>query len=380
MIPSNPGNVLPFYTKKRWQRHRLEGQNRVPFGLVCPRTKLLPFQLFVEGDAGTDVIVWELFSPTNDLTYVVLDETFLTISEKADNSGYWITWNADDTLDTVPDCGFWYIRLTIEGVEYYSEVLDCRDICGEDDARLEIVADSCSVAGSDLIFSLQASVFSKSGYTYQLQKYLLGWSTISTNETYEITLVEANETADIRIQVVTVCGLIMTRTYRATWTSGDACNTLVLTEQTPANNTANVGNNPSWRLTFSNSSDKGNVLYSGRYEQRLYIDPVWDAPEVSRQIETEVNGNGNEVRRFTRTVERKRFEFADLPDYAIGFLSKCGDLDSVALQEIETLDETTLSNVLFDSRRQGPALNIGVITFESETEAFSGCQEDFELA
>lgn len=390
MIPFNPGNILPFYTKRRWQRHRQIGQDRIPFGLTATRHYLLPFQVYVSGAAPSSV-AWVMKSAVDDLTFHILDADLLIISEMDDASGYWVTWNGatpiygtDSELAPgadVPDCGYWYIELTLDGTAYYSEVLYLSDICGEDAARLDIVPDSCSVVGPNLIFTLQASVFSPSGYVYSLQKYLLGWSEISDEETYEISLVEGNESADLRIQVETACGATVTVVYDVTWTSGDACNTLALTfVSTSTVNGLNVGQNPTWKLKVTNTTDKGRVLYQTNYTQWLYLLPVWAVPPVERNVEIEVNGNGNETRRFTRTLERKRFEFADMPDYVLGFLAKVGDNSSVILEEVETGDTLTLSNATFESRQQGALLNIGVLTFDSEIEAFSGCQEDYELA
>ena len=387
MIPFNPGNLLPFYTKRRWQRHRQIGQDRIPFGLTATRHYLLPFQVYVSGAAPVSV-AWVMRSAVDDLTYHVLDSDLLTITEMDDASGYWVTWDGGQTIygadedvvphQDVPDCGFWYIELTLDGTTYYSEVLYLSDICGEDAAALEIVPDSCSVDGSDLIFTLQASVFSPAGYTYSLQKFLLGWSEISDEETYEITLVEGNESAELRIQVVTACGATLTVTYDATWTSGDACNTLALSFVSSAIvNGLSVGDNPTWKLKITNTTDKGQVLYQDSYTQWLYLLPVWATPPVERNVEIEVNGDGDEVRRFTRTVERRRFEFADMPDYVLGFLAKAGDHSSVILEEVETGDSVTLSNAVFESRVQGSALNIGILTFDAEAEAFSGCQEDY---
>lgn len=388
MIPSNPGNLLPFYLKRRWQRHRLIGQDVYPFGLTATRHYLMPFQVYASGAAGT--VAWTLRSPTDDLTYHILDPDILTVSELDDASGYWVTWDASQPIlgatggpfyQDTPDCGFWYIELTLDGVTYYSEVLYLTDICGEDDARLEIVPDSCSVDGSDLIFSLQGTVFSPAGYTYSLQKNTAGWSEISASELYEITLVEGNESAELRIQVVTACGATLTTTYDVTWTTGNACATLALSFVSFAVvNGLTVGNNPTWKVKFTNTTDKDNVLYQNGYTQWLYLLPVWDTPEVERNTETEVNGNGEETRRFTRTVEKRKFEAADLPDYVLGFLTKCGDLDSVILEEVETGDTVTMDDLTFSSRRQGATLNIGVFTFDAEIEAFSGCQEDFILA
>lgn len=399
MIPDNPGNLLPFYItpsqqgKQRWQRHRLPGQDRIPFGLIAPINYLLPFQIYIDGgDAGTDTIVFELRSPTNDSTNVVLDTDILEISEKADFSGYWITWKANQSIlgattnpfyQETPACGFWYIRVTVEGVYYDSEVLYLKNICGLDDARLELVDGSCAVAGPNITFEVQGSVFSEPGYTYSLQKFLLGWSEISDQELFEVTAVEGNESIELRIQVETVCGATLTRTYEATWTSGDACNTLALAFVSEAVvKGLNVGNAPSYRLDFTNGKDKDNVLYQTGYTQKLYIEtpaPIFDAPEIEREVQNEVNGNGEITRRFTRTTNRQRFEIPDLPDYVLGFLSKSGDLSSVKLVENEWGQELVLDNVLFESRRQGPFLNIGAFRFDSEQEAFSGCQDDFAL-
>jgi len=346
-------------------------------------------QVYVSG-AAPATVEWIIRSAVDDLTYHILDPNLLQISEMGDASGYWVTWDASETIygtdeettpyQDVPDCGFWYVEFYLDAVPYYFDVLYLSDICGEDSAALEIVLDSCSVDGTDLIFSLQASVFSPAGYTYSLQKYVVGWSEISDQETYEITLVEGNEAAELRIQVVTACGATLTVTYDATWTSGDACATLALSLVSSAIvNGLTVGENPTWKLKATNTTDKGPVLYQTGYTQWLYLLPVWAIPQVERNTEIEVNGDGNEVRRFTRTVERKRFEFADMPDYVLGFLSKIGDHDSVILEEVETGDSITLSNATFESRVQGPSLNIGVLTFDAEIEAFSGCQEDYIL-
>jgi hypothetical protein len=113
----------------------------------------------------------------------------------------------------------------------------------------------------------------------------------------------------------------------------------------------------------------------------MYIpEPVWDVPVIERAVEVSVNGSGNETTRFSRTVERKRFEFADMPDWALGFLAKCGDLDTIAFSDIVVPDSFTMTNVQFENRRQGAALNIGALSFDAEIETFAGCLEDYTLA
>lgn len=384
MIPVNPGNVLPFHANTRWQRHRQIGQEKIPFGLTGTRTRLLPFQLYVIGDATTDVITFSLINAVSDAGAITLDETLLTRSEKADNSGYWITWDASQAVDTVPDCGFWYVQLTVEGVYYYSEVLYLTDFCGLSEVGLELL--SCNVVTLEMVdyisVSIQRTYTPTAPTSIQHQKYISGvWTNISTSAGFiNFSTPASAETDKYRIIAVMECGVTITAEYTLTWDSADTCATLtfVQTEYTKSFDSGDLERNV-WRLEMTNTTDKENVLYQEGYTQHLYITPIWDIPEVNREVQTEVNGNGVEVRRFTRTVERKRFEFPDMPDYVLGFLAKVGDLSSVDLVEAETGNGITLDRVSFDSRRQGALLNIGVITFESEIEAYSGCQEDFEL-
>jgi len=97
-------------------------------------------------------------------------------------------------------------------------------------------------------------------------------------------------------------------------------------------------------------------------------------------LDINVNGYGDEVTRFSRTVARFRLEVSDLPDYAIPFLSKCGDLDTVIFEDTVEGYAVIMKNVFFEFRAQGVGLNIGVFKFDAEVEAFSGCQPNYELA
>lgn len=270
MIPYNPGNLLKFhnFNARTYQRHRQAGQNRTPFGLKAPNLRLMPFQIFRSVGAGD--VTWRLVNPVNDSTFLAMSAGDLTVTQK-DGGGFWVTWDAAANLTTVPDCGFWYIELTIDEQLFYSEVL-----------------------------------------------HLYG---------------EAEPT-------------------------------------------------PVYRFIFENSTDKANVLYQEGYKQYLYPTKLaWDRPAIVREIEEEEDGNGQLTTLFSRTTERFRLEVADLPDYVIGFLSKCGDLSSVKFQDVgQTIGAVIMRNVSFEFRNQGNSLNIGVFSFDAEAESFNGCQENFVLA
>ena len=394
MIPANPGNLLPFYpigysfNDLRYQRHRLPGQDLYRYGIPAPRTRLLPFQIFRDV-AFDSVLSFVLFNAEDDTTSVILDTALLEVSQAADLASFWVTWKADTDLDVIPDCGNWYVFLNLgDAGVYYSEVMSLEDFCGFEKVGLSIGVDSCAIDGSAINFQLVADVEAGSGTTWSIQRKVgLTWSEIATGSTVSVSETLSNEARDFRIVATTACGLIITQTYNCTWDSADGCGTLTLGSPATSTNEAGILSTPPlWRLNISHSTDKANVLYQTGYEQYLYLPTViWDVPEVNREIETQVNGNGEEIRRFTRTVERRGFEIPDVPDYVLGFLQKAGDHDTIEFEDAKLVSSLQpvsfqVENLTFEtSGRQGPSLNIGRFYFDVEAEAFQGCQENFVL-
>jgi hypothetical protein len=141
-----------------------------------------------------------------------------------------------------------------------------------------------------------------------------------------------------------------------------------------------VESDPVYRIRFTNTTDKENVLYTAfSYHQFLYpVKWAWDRPRIDRESQVDVDGNGKKTTLFSRTVARFRLEVSHIPDYAINFFSKCGDLDSVQFEDLNgTIAVVPMENITFDSRAQGVGLNIGIFEFDAESEAFNGCQSDF---
>lgn len=268
MKAANPGCLLKFSLFSDFQRHRQAGQDRVPFGALATTRRLVPFQIFV--DFGVSAATWRLVNPLVEETDLAMDAGDLEIENAAE--GAWVTWYAGNDLTVEATCGFWYIEVDIDGVLYYSEVL----------------------------------------------------------QVFEPTVVEFQET--------------------------------------------------DWKFRFGHDTDKGTVLYQNSFFHWFYPKKwAWDRPVVDREVEIFVDGNNNETRRFTRTVARFRIEVSDVPDWAIPFFAKCGDLDYVTFDGGENSAEVEMSNVTFESRAQGVGLNIGVFTFDAEVESFNGCQPNYEI-
>lgn len=138
-----------------------------------------------------------------------------------------------------------------------------------------------------------------------------------------------------------------------------------------------------YRIRFTNSKDKENVLYTSfSYHQFLYpVRWAWDRPKVDREVQIEVDGNSKRTTQSSRTVSRLRLEVSDVPDYAIEFFSAAVDMDSIQFEDFDgSIDVVPMQNVTFDSRQQGVSLNVAIFEFDSVAEAFNGCQPDFLTA
>ena len=83
MKPYNPGNILKFNFQSIFQRHKQPGQDRHPFGLKCPKARLLPFQIFVESGATT--VTWKLVDPADETgaTIIAMSAGDLDVTDKS---------------------------------------------------------------------------------------------------------------------------------------------------------------------------------------------------------------------------------------------------------------------------------------------------------
>lgn len=73
--------------------------------------------------------------------------------------------------------------------------------------------------------------------------------------------------------------------------------------------------NPLYRIRFTSSKDKGDVMYTVFSYHQFFYPKVWawDRPALNRELELAIDGNGNETTRFSRTVIRYRLEVSDVP-------------------------------------------------------------------
>jgi hypothetical protein len=373
----NPGNILPCYNSEGWQRHRQIGTDTLPYGLPAPNTRLMPWQFYSETDSiGVGVVTWVLVNAVDETITVTQPSTILELSNNADG-GYWITWKGEEEQGfIVPPCGFWFVRLTVPSGVYDFEVMHLFADASNESTALQLTGcalDETLNLGLDFI---GVDTLGSPPVVSEVIEQLIGsdWTEVGT-DTAAIFVPVGDATFDIRRTIVTSLGNTITATYRVTWTTG--CSDLALVLLSVTGDFA--GNDEVWRLSFANAGDKGTVLYQTGYTQYLYHLPIFNVPEIDRETEVVVDGNGTEISRFTRTSEVFKWETWNLPDYVLQFLSHAGDMDTVILEELISERQFELTNFRFSHRRQSPSLNIGEFRTDRQLEVYSGCQPNFAL-
>lgn len=375
----NPGNILPFYASKRWQRHRQIGQNVLPFGLIAPNVRLIPFQLFVETGSPGD-ITFVLVNAADESETITQSPALLEVREKSD-TGFWVTWKADANLTEIPACGFWYVKISSGEDEYFSEVLHLKPDATFDTVGLVLVADSCAFETGTVTIGVTADDDLAAPPASQTVEYFddLGvWSELGPTggtinyQNYPPLYILVRRT------VVTAGGQTITANFKIIWSDSlDPCSDIYI-EAVDVISSGGV-NVERWRLRLKHLTDKGTVLYQTGYEQQYYLLPVFNVPLNVRETDITEDGFGGETARFTRTVERLRWEGLDIPDYLIHAMSTMGDLDQYIVEEVSSGNAFDITNVEFTTRRQSPGLSIGEWAGDRRIEVFSGCQPNFAL-
>ena len=378
MKVTNPGNFLPFYTRTDWQRHRQTGQDVLPFGLIAPNTRLMPFQLYGEtGTAGT--VTFTLVNAAVEGDTRTISAALLDVDNRT-GGGWWVTWKAGENLDVIPPCGFWYVVVGVGSDEYVSEVLQLVPDATTDVVGLTLPSGGCSI---DEFISIEVeaddTLADPGGIISETIEFYAEsmWNSVGTNAGVIEYADFPPNSIQVRRTVVNSGGTTITAYFTITWDDSDPCATLTLTQQSIQQG---GGNTPDrWVLRCQNFTDKNTVLYQTGYEQKYYLRPVHIVPVVDEELEDTVNGFGDFIARYQRAVERTRFEFPDVPDYVLHTFRILRVFDSVFLENVATSAGYELTNVDFSSRRQGPSLNIGVITSDRRIAVNSGCQTNFSL-
>ena len=223
----NTGNILPFFEKLENQIGRREDISS-QFGLPCPRYAFLPFQFISQIPIAT--FSWSYVNLCEPDTVVALPSEYLTKHCTTETGPQFVTYNGDVIWEEDFDCGNYYLILTVNGVDYYSEVMNLDSICDEIHHKLEITGCALEpvIGGDGVRFTFATEGRTGKGVNSILNEYDTG-SGFATGTTFA--LLKSIETAEIRITVNSDCGS-QTWLYELEWYDADPCGTYFLTDIT----------------------------------------------------------------------------------------------------------------------------------------------------
>lgn len=378
MEVKNPGLTLPFYSRKEWQISRQIGQNRIPYGLPAPNTRLVPLQVFSPTGSATSA-TWTLVDASNEANTLTMDSAQLQIKNRV-GGGWWVIWYSNENLSAVPPCGFWYPIIEVNGVEYVGEVLHLKPDPTTDVVGLTMPNGGCSFDGGILSVEVEANdTLSASPQSQTIEFY----SNSEWNEVGDTSgLIQFNDYPPNQIQVrrvvVTEGGSTITANYLITWDDAeDPCASISMQATSVFQGGGSAKDR--WRIRWQHTTDKETILYQTGFYQQLFVDHVFDGPVIEREETIRENGYGREIARYSRTVERIVFEVKDLPDYALLPCSIIGDHSIVFLENASQGYGFELKEVRFESRRQGSRLHTGRFSAVRSALVFTGCQKNYDL-
>ena len=381
MIKVNAGCILPFYTRTIWQRHRLVGQDIEPYGLKCPNARLMPFQ--VRGTTGTATsVTWKLVNAVSESSGITdeisLSNSVLEISD-IDGGGWYVSYFSNNDISVVPDCGFYYIVLTVSGVPYYSELLHLDGVSSEDAVSMSI--DSCTfVDGIMTIIVSQDDTLSAAIANEAIYYYTNGsWEFAGTFDATIQWVPLDGTTIQLYRRVKLITGREITVYGQLTFTDdANPCDDLAI----EIFNQTSIGGTELWRVLFYSTLDKGEVLYQTGFRQWFYLKekPVFGIPTFEIDEDTKKDGFGKEITVVSNITERLPFEFFPIADFAAqGIVECCYSSDEVYLEEVVSSFSYLLKNPRYAARPETVGLSVGQITSELNTVTIS-CQDNKVLA
>ena len=223
----NTGNILPFFESKENQIGRREELN-CSWGIPVPRMGFLPFQFM----SGVPIQTFSLsyVNMCDEETIVPINSSYLVKHCTTETGPQFLTYDGAVISEEDFGCGLYYLILTINGISYYSEVMELKVIC--DFESLAPTITNCQlepvIGGDGVRFDFTHDSVSPSvnkTYTYE---YNIGAGWVQGTS---FALLKSLETAEIRITMVTSCGTT-TVMYELEWDDADPCGTYFLTDIT----------------------------------------------------------------------------------------------------------------------------------------------------
>lgn len=132
-------------------------------------------------------------------------------------------------------------------------------------------------------------------------------------------------------------------------------------------------------LSWGNDTDFGGVLYQNGYTQKMLTRAYFDRPQIEEQRETAIDGYGVETTKFTRIIERLRFEALPVHDACIMALMNATQCDTVTITYMDTSEAIAVTNLRVETRPFGNSGNVPAFTCDRTPSINTGCGDNYTI-
>lgn len=347
--------------------------------MKCPNARLLPFQIRgTSGSPGT--LAWKLVNAVSEANGVTeeigLDSALLIPETLADDKGWYVTFFSISDISPVPDCGFYYIVVTVGGVPYYSEVLHLDGVSSEEVVSLTL--DACDTTSTGTIFGLNAAdTLSGTIAAQEIGGFVGGaWQVLGDNDANILW----NESGPIEVyrRVTLTTGRVITAYGEITFSDPtDPCADAALS----MSSITSTGPDELWRVRFYFTADKGTVLYQTGFQQWFYLKerPTFVLSTFESDEDAQTDGYGVEKTVVAVLTERLGFDYFPVADHmAQGIIECCYACTEAYLEE--TISAAAYQLVQPRASFAASTTGLNTITITSITaQTVLACSDNFTL-
>jgi hypothetical protein len=137
-----------------------------------------------------------------------------------------------------------------------------------------------------------------------------------------------------------------------------------------------VRSNWEFTVSFTNSSDIGNVMYQTGYTQKVYFTPYEDVPLTDITNELEINLSGQEIITSTRQTEKRQVVGVGFLDSQLTALKRIEQHGTIQIIETVPAQTTNVKRLTFEHEATEDKRNLGRFIFEVDVASQTGCGEN----
>ena len=126
-------------------------------------------------------------------------------------------------------------------------------------------------------------------------------------------------------------------------------------------------------ISFTNTSDIGQVMYQTNYAQRLCFNGYEDTPKTDITTGVEIGLNGLEVITSARQTEKRVLVGSGFLDSQLTALQRIGLHKTITINDKENAETHTVTRLDFTHEPQGDGANTGTFEFIVDTATVEGC-------